>query len=426
MVRRANDNLAMRRLLMDQWTQWAFAMLSFVVTLLMPFVISRTYMPLPIALMGYTFAIYARRPVIGVMSLRCTLALRYARNVLLWTAVVMVVILLVYHGILFPEYAAKANFSAEIPFITSLILVPVMTVMAAWYLIVLPNSRGCRHCRTRLGCNVVSRVYERENTYRFRLLLIVSLMINLVTVWYYYNYYINYNFNSPDFFFFVVMPCVVMVLLLVAGLLRSANVLRALSPLGVETANRGPVARCIIVQGDQALLVPNHIGLWDTPYTIDDDDDEDMKAEFARLSGITDVEIKSLYVSPSSEMGPQVRHMAVYISEDSDYAAPAHAEWFTIDRLTKVLNMGQLAPELSSEIYRVYTIAMAWKTYTIEGLRKYPIKNYHPNFRLRDMREWDVDFNDMRWLWVARNNQDMPFYRLRRWWQRTINQDKTL
>lgn len=417
--------MAMRRLLMDQWVQWAFALSSFALTMLMPLFISRLYMPLPIALMGYTFAVYARRPVYGAMSLRCTLALRYARNVLLWTALVMVVILLVYNGVIFPEYAAKAHFSAEIPFITSMILVPVMTVMAAWYLIVLPNSRGCRHCRTRLGCNVVSRVYERENTYRFRLLLVTSLVIDLVTMWYYFTYYINFNFNSPDFFFFVVLPIMVMALLLVAGLMRSAIVLRALNPLGVA-AHRGPVARCIVLQGDQVLLTPNRIGQWDVPYTIDYNGDEDMKEEFARLTGITNADIAYLYETPPSEMGPQVLHMAVYLSDESDYQAPANAEWFTIDRLTKVLNMGMLSPETSSEIYRIYTIAMAWKTYTIDGMRRYPIKNYHPNFRLSDMRHWDVDYNDMRWLWVARNNQDMPFFRLRRWWQRRINQDKML
>ena len=57
---------------------------------------------------------------------------------------------------------------------------------------------------------------------------------------------------------------------------------------------------------------------------------------------------------------------------------------------------------------------MAWKTYNRQGRRLYPIKHYKPIFRLRDFKEWDVDYNDPAWLQISEENEDTRFYRARR------------
>ncbi len=62
---------------------------------------------------------------------------------------------------------------------------------------------------------------------------------------------------------------------------------------------------------------------------------------------------------------------------------------------------------------------MAWKTYNADGRRLYKVKNYRPIFRIKGIQDWDVDFNSPRWLNVARFNEDKPFYRLRRLFNRS-------
>ena len=89
--------------------------------------------------------------------------------------------------------------------------------------------------------------------------------------------------------------------------------------------------------------------------------------------------------------------------------------------LERLLNGDSLAPLMAAEIHRLYTVTMAWKTYDRLGRRLYKIKNYRPTFRLRDIQNWDVDFNDSQWLRVAVNNQDRPFYSLKRFWRRYVN-----
>lgn len=59
---------------------------------------------------------------------------------------------------------------------------------------------------------------------------------------------------------------------------------------------------------------------------------------------------------------------------------------------------------------RLYTIAMARKTYDKNGKRLYKVKHYTPSFKLRDLGLLDVDYNDPEWLLVSKNNEDQPFF----------------
>ena len=63
---------------------------------------------------------------------------------------------------------------------------------------------------------------------------------------------------------------------------------------------------------------------------------------------------------------------------------------------------------------------MAWKTYNRKGYRLYNIKNYKPTFRIRDIKDWDVDYNDIRWIFISENNEDCYFFKLRNFFNRYI------
>ncbi len=86
-----------------------------------------------------------------------------------------------------------------------------------------------------------------------------------------------------------------------------------------------------------------------------------------------------------------------------------------------MINAKQLNPLMSAETLKLYTVAMAWKTYDHNGRRRYRIKHYRPTFHIEDVKSWDVNYNDPTWLYVADNNQDTPFYHLRRIWRKYIN-----
>ena len=93
-------------------------------------------------------------------------------------------------------------------------------------------------------------------------------------------------------------------------------------------------------------------------------------------------------------------------------------QWFTLSQLQRLLYNHELTKMLASEIHRLYTVTMAWKTYDADGNRLYRIKNYRPTFRLKGICDWDVDFNDSQWLEVARFNEDKPLFHLRKLFHR--------
>ena len=64
---------------------------------------------------------------------------------------------------------------------------------------------------------------------------------------------------------------------------------------------------------------------------------------------------------------------------------------------------------------------MAWKTYDADGRRRYPIKHYTPPFRIADIKNWDVDYDNPHWIYVSDNNEDSNFYQIRRLWRKYIN-----
>ena len=96
-------------------------------------------------------------------------------------------------------------------------------------------------------------------------------------------------------------------------------------------------------------------------------------------------------------------------------------QWIDMEQYHILSNCGMITTALSLEIGKIYTIAMTWKTYDEKGLRKYKIKYYQPTFRLSDMPNWDVDYNDPIWLFISKVNQDKPFYRIRSLWHKYIS-----
>ena len=88
--------------------------------------------------------------------------------------------------------------------------------------------------------------------------------------------------------------------------------------------------------------------------------------------------------------------------------------------MVEMIKTHKLSPLFESELNRIYTIVMSWKTYDLKGKRLYAIKDYKPTFRLRDLRYCDVDYNDINWLYVSAYNADRPFFYVRNLWNKYI------
>ncbi|MDE5723885.1 MAG: hypothetical protein K2H99_06840, partial [Paramuribaculum sp.] len=150
--------------------------------------------------------------------------------------------------------------------------------------------------------------------------------------------------------------------------------------------------------------------------------EEEARRLFKEIMNV-DADIRPMYVTDNGNADCNIFHYLCFLSEDSAAQLAAtrpELEFATIYRISKLIDSKQTARLLSAEIYRLHTMAMAWKTYDTDGDRRFKIKHYHPTFRLRDVHKWHIDFNDNKWLSISDFNADSPFFRLRRFWKKHI------
>ncbi len=331
-----------------------------------------------------------------------------------------------------------AEFSyQEHPFQAAFIVYPLATLFYGIALLRRGNPAYCGACRTMAGFSVKEslrrNVLHHEGKFQLRLAFYMSLAITAIQYFYYFSYYSKDYATarySPDTFFIYILPATLYIIAVVYIGLRYATLDFEISlKMSQEAGNHTSRLRYMVVWRDQLLLKDILIdganaGYWDTPAEKVMPYNESMsehlaKTTFRSLSEMEEFSVRKLFVSGEKEQN--VFHYAAFIDDEAKTVNDMGGTWFHLREVNLMLKNGNIARPFAMELYRVFTITMAWKTYDRDGKRLYPIKNYRPSFRLRDFHSWDVDYEDMHWMSVAQNNQDKPFYQMRKLWRRYIN-----
>lgn len=424
------------------WINWIMGVGSLMAILLISPYINKVWLPLVVfTLELFIFTLVrhnrvAQLPVCYLIPFICT-------RVLFWSAVIMVVINMLQINDFMLNFFDEKSVNPEIPFISALIITPVTFIVSLWAYTRGSRLNFCIDCTFRHGSaaerGFLGNLFSQEGRYQVKLLMMLSLLMS-VTVWLYYViFYINVNLNVPDRFFFVWFP----VLLFGFSVLYLGVRYFSLWTYYCQNVEGSPLRqgsstliRYIIFCGDYVFLKkldPDKDDAragedkFDTPAKVyvsyrgrilQYDVDHYLKC----LSGITDSEIRLMYTNKNFNADCNIFHYACFV-ENKDVVAQSRLEgdWYTLQQLNQMIDKKMVAPIVVSEFNRMYRIIMAWKTYDRSGRRLYDIKNYKPTFRLKDLKDWDVDLNDTEWLFVSINNQDRPFYRLKRFWRKHIN-----
>lgn len=415
-----------RRLVTSLWVCWAIAFGAIALELLLPRLMSKLWLPLPILAIAYGELAYMRKYQENE-EIGCPGILKVSVLTLFWSALVMIVIQILNSRYLLDNLIDWSNTNREIPFVTCLIVFPVCMLMCLWVM-----SHGYMQSRStayrakgklRVGNGVVASLFARENRYQVQLLFMLSLALSCVEWWYYFVYYFNVNMNTPDVFFFNWMPISLFVFSLFFMGSRYQNIASVIGPIVETQRERGFLVRFLVFAEDRMLLSLNEFDRWDTPAVthmgvLDVENEAKVRAAFENIWGNDNFGIRYLYQTGINNLTPNVKHYAVFVEGEHFIKDQTLESWFSLDQINRFINTARLSAELSDELFRIFTITMAWKTYDREGHRLYPIKHYRPTFRLRDLRTWDVDYGDLSWMSVAENNQDRPFFQTRRLWRK--------
>lgn len=428
--------------ILSLWLNWTIPTGAFTLLTFISIWVSKMW--IPFVALGLGIALWADlMRARGTQRSHCMLTTWLAVRVLLISALIMLGInTLSVKGILDEIYTAELV-NPKNPYITVLVVATTALVVAIWAMIRGEHTSFNQESLLTHGQveerGFIGKVMNDESRFTVKMLLFVSFSISLISWVYYFTLYINVNMNTPDKFVFNWVPTI----------LWAASVLymgaRYFSIWGYYYQDRqgtehrqgsATLVRFLIFHDETIYLFePDQLaddplaGKIDTPASIFLTFREQINTQraneiFSNLTAIPedDYSLRFMYSSTDATGSSNMFHYIVSVKDPHTIGQSSlPGDWFTMSRLHTMVESRQVAPILRAELYRLYTVTMAWKTYNRDGSRIYKIKDYRPAFRVKGINDWDVDFNDTQWLHVARHNEDKPFFRLRSIWRRLFN-----
>jgi hypothetical protein len=415
------------------WLSWATSVGAFAIVFFSALFISKQW--LPAVLLLYQFLLIARmRLVRAGNKYSCVLMPYVVMLILFFSVVAMVAINLYYLYFVDQSLFDQGVFNRKIPYITVLVMGPITSVITLWAYLRNNSLAICDECKTHFGhpaeSGFIGKVFMRESRFQLRMLMLAAMLITVYSWVYYFFFYSNVNFSEADKLFYIWIPIILYIISLLNLGVRYAvieafyrrNVAGEVNDLATVT-----LVRYIIMCGDRVFLdVETNKGYAETPVQTyvpyrERFIDYDAITLFNSTIGSTfRGRIRFLYENANVNIDCNIFHYMCEVSTPAELQGRVKGKWFTQSELRDMIERKRVSPMLISEMDRLYTVTMAYKTYDSAGHRLYDIKHYKPSFRLHDIAELNVDYNDTRWLFVAKDNEDNPFYNFKRFWRRYV------
>lgn len=426
------------------WTAWIYSTGPLILLLLLSLWVRTLY--IPFVALGLELALFTcvrinrNKPEPG-----CYLLPFIVTRILFWSAMVMFLINGLHMRWLEHHIFDPSAGNADYPYITILVLGPLATLISYVCLYRQKKLSFCLDCKMRHGTpaerGYLGILFTQEGQFQNSFLGLISLAITVVAWGYYFIAYDNSYFSRHDEFFYVIVPVTLWTLSAIYLGVRYIGIWAYYRQRSDEHQMQNGLTTTLRYM----LIWDNYVGLlepsedpdsvisvrtvYDTPTLIQiryrqKVSYDDFHHYFSALTHIDHADIRFLYSTLVGNPEGNLFHYIVYLTDSEKEEIDKRykrVKWCTLREVSELINNKEMAPLFSAEFIRLYTIAMAWKTYTAEGKRRYLIRNYVPTFCIRDIKNWDVDYNDIRWLDIARNNQDVPMYGLRRFWRKYVS-----
>lgn len=431
------------RVILQLWFNWMLSFGSLTLLVILSLWAKPVAMPLiAFALMLFLLTLIRGNHRSGTPN--CYVLPFVATRTLFWTAIVMLVVNLLYSDLLINHFFTPQEVNRDVPFIVILIVSPVVTVICGWTYFHRHNISFCRDCRLRYGSpaerGFLGIIYTQEGHYQISLLAVLSVSLMLLSWGYYLALYVNSSFILPDRFIFIWVPALMWLASSIYLGLRYLGVWGYYCKNIAVNSRRGQTTRVRYI-----MIWDNFICLRKPEQDIDREIIPDTKFDtpvsgyiqyrdqvspfeatqyFENFSGLRGVDVRFMFCNDIGNADCNIFHYLVFLTDEQKAeftAAHPDCDWYPMPEVADMINNHMVNSMFSAEITRLHTIAMAWKTYDHDGRRRYRIKHYRPTFNVSDIHKWDIDYNDPTWLYIADNNQDVPFFRLRRFWLRYIN-----
>lgn len=417
------------------WLNWTIAVGALAMPQFSALVLPRPWIPAVTFLMMFLLILYRNTGHKFQVS-SCDLVQTICVRTLCISATIMVLISIIYARGLISFFYPQELINVHVPYLSVLILAPVAAINCLYYALRGNKAGVCRRCIIKYGPaterGFLGKIFSQESRYQVHCLLLIATVLSAIGWFYYAYFYVNVNINSADNFFYNWIPLIFYGLSIIFFGMRYFTLWSYYYnhiELNPRVRMDGSGVRFLIIHDDSVFL--SRVSEFDD---IPDGDKYDTPANLSlrhyhyvsldeaatylkNMSGMSDDDFSLRFMYKSNDLSgmANVFHFICCVSSKSVVDETSlRGEWYTLPQLQRLLYNHEMSHTLAAEIHRLHTVTMAWKTYDIDGYRLYKIKNYRPAFRLKGICEWNVDFNNPRWLDVARFNEDSPLFKLRR------------
>lgn len=327
------------------------------------------------------------------------------------------------------------------PYLPSLILLPTGLCVTLFALFFRNSMPSYRRFRMEYG-NVKERGYygvvtNREMDIQLRNLAAIFALLTCV-VWSYYLFsYVNVNRNARDWYVFVWIVVIVVILDEIFFMIRYYNLYldlyehnEIITPEELRDVTARTYLRYYVICGEY-IYVDRHAfdrlnqtkDVIDTPFitkkTVNGVPTGEARIIVENMTGKKDGELRFFFGRHLAGVDKHslLRYFYFLDGEIEDHAdMGADGEWMHFDEVKRLYNETplKLAGNALNDLTRLSTIMLTEKTYDEEGYRKNKIKSYKSSLTLADVRKSRIDFQDDKWIKIANFNSDTTFFKLKK------------
>lgn len=257
-------------------------------------------------------------------------------------------------------------------------------------------------------------------------------------IWYYYlNEYVSVNQNGRDWYVFLWIVVIAVILDEIYFMMRYYNLYldlqehnEIITPEELRDVTAHTYLRFYVICGEYVFINKNAVdllnqkaGVYDTPFitkkSVNGIPTSEVKNIVERMTGKSGGELRFFFGRHLAgiEKHSLLRYFYFLDGDISEYAdMREEGEWVHFNDIKKIYNIAPLkmATNALNDLSRLSTIILTERTYDEDGYRKNKIKSYKGNLTLADVRRSKLDFQDDKWLHIADFNSDTKFFKLKK------------
>lgn len=330
------------------------------------------------------------------------------------------------------------------PYMPSLILLPISCVVSLFVLMFKNYLPICRQCQLRNGLErergQFGYITDHETTLQLRNLVALFGILSLVIWWYYFKVYVDVNQNGRDWYVFVWIVILGILLDEMYFMMRYYNLYLDLqehneivTPDELRDMAAKTYLRYYVICGEYMYVDRNSFdrlnqvgGKLDTPFvskrTVNGIPMAEVKTIVEKMTGQKGGELRFYFGRhlPGIEKHSVLRYFYFLNGSIDDYKDMGlPGEWVHFDEIKKIYSDHPLtiSSNALTDISRLLTIILTERIYDEDGQRKNRIKSYRQNLTLADVRNTNLDLQDDKWIHISMFNSDTRFFRFKRWWR---------